>query len=93
MFSKFNSCLIKRFSNDQLKGGEGIAAIKKAIDIGYRHFDTAFLYNNEQEVGEAIRDKISEGVIIRSDVFVVTKVKLIINSACCMEFIWIYDIL
>lgn len=58
----------------QLKGGEGIAAIKKAIDIGYRHFDTAFLYNNEQEVGEAVRDKIAEGVITRNDVFVASKV-------------------
>lgn len=48
--------------------------MKKAIDVGYRHFDTAFLYNNETEVGEAIRDKISEGVITRSDVFVTTKV-------------------
>ncbi|XP_055324158.1 aldo-keto reductase family 1 member B1-like [Sitodiplosis mosellana] len=56
-----------------LKGGEGIAAIKKAIDIGYRHLDTAFLYNNEQEVGEAVRDKIAEGVISRSDMLVVSK--------------------
>lgn len=61
----------------QLKGGEGIAAIKRAIDIGYRHLDTAFLYNNEQEVGEAIRDKISENVIKRSDMFVVTKVNFL----------------
>lgn len=63
----------------QLRGGEGIAAIKKAIDIGYRHFDTAFLYNTEQEVGEAIRDKIAENVITRADVFVVTKVWAPIN--------------
>lgn len=59
----------------QSKGGEGIAAIKKAIDIGYRHFDTAFLYNNESEVGEAVCDKITEGVITREDVFITTKVK------------------
>lgn len=55
-------------------GGEGVNAIKKAIDVGYRHFDTAFLYNNESEVGEAIRDKIQEGVVKREDCFVVTKV-------------------
>lgn len=48
--------------------------MKKAIDHGYRHFDTAFLYNNEYEVGEAIREKISEGIIAREDVFVSTKV-------------------
>lgn len=50
--------------------------MKKAIDIGYRHFDTAFLYNTETEVGEAIREKIAEGVVKREDVFVATKVRV-----------------
>lgn len=58
----------------QSKGGEGIIAIKKAIDIGYRSIDTAFLYNNESEVGEAVRDKIAEGVVKREDLFIATKV-------------------
>jgi aldehyde reductase len=52
----------------------GIQAIKDAIDIGYRHFDTAHLYGNEKQVGDGIRAKIAEGVIKREDVFVVTKV-------------------
>lgn len=34
------------------------------------------MYNNEQEVGEAVRDKIAEGVVARSDIFVVSKVQL-----------------
>jgi len=55
------------------RGGEGIKAIKAAIDIGYRHIDTAYLYNNEQEIGEAARDKIAEGVVSRDDLFIVTK--------------------
>lgn len=82
-FGENNCCMTsnKNVSNhlnsihsNQLKGGEGIAVIKRAIDLGYRHLDTAFLYNNEQEVGEAIRDKIAENVISRSDIFVATKV-------------------
>lgn len=70
-----------------MKGGEGISAIKKAIDIGYRHFDTAFLYNNEQEVGEAIRDKIADDIITRADVFVVTKVwaRILFFNTNCWE--------
>lgn len=47
-----------------------------AIDIGYRHIDTAYLYENEAEVGDAVRKKISEGKIKREDVFLCTKVRL-----------------
>lgn len=50
-----------------------ISAIKHAIDVGYRHIDTAFLYENERQVGQAIREKIDEGVVTREEIFVVTK--------------------
>ncbi|XP_034107324.1 aldo-keto reductase family 1 member B1 isoform X1 [Drosophila nasuta] len=52
---------------------EGEIAIKHAIDIGYRHLDTAFFYQNEAEVGQSIRDKIAEGVVKREDIFLTTK--------------------
>jgi len=54
-------------------GGDCERAVRDAIDAGYRHFDTAFFYENEAEVGKAIRDKIAEGVIKREDVYVVSK--------------------
>ncbi|XP_044258109.1 aldo-keto reductase family 1 member B1-like isoform X1 [Tribolium madens] len=48
-------------------------AIKDAIDIGYRLFDCAYIYKNEKEIGEAIREKIKEGVIQRDSIYIVNK--------------------
>ncbi|XP_045508057.1 aldo-keto reductase AKR2E4-like [Colias croceus] len=48
-------------------------AVEEAIDAGYRHIDTAALYDTEPQVGRAIQKKIDEGVILRGDIFVTTK--------------------
>uniref|UniRef100_A0A8C5Q9T0 Rho crystallin n=1 Tax=Leptobrachium leishanense TaxID=445787 RepID=A0A8C5Q9T0_9ANUR len=44
-------------------------ATKIAIEIGYRHIDSAFIYGNEAEVGRAIRAKIADGTVKRKDIF------------------------
>ena len=44
-------------------------AVLEALRVGYRHIDTAAIYNNEADVGEAI----AESGLDRSDVFVTTK--------------------
>lgn len=49
-------------------------AVKYAIDIGYRHIDTAYLYENEKFVGNAVREKIKDGTVKREDLFITTKV-------------------
>jgi 2,5-diketo-D-gluconate reductase A len=45
------------------------AATLAALEVGYRHIDTAQMYGNEREVGQAIRD----AGLHRSDVFVTSK--------------------
>ena len=48
---------------------EAYNSIRKAIDLGYRHIDTAMVYENEEPVGRAIR----ESGVNREELFVTTK--------------------
>nr|XP_023404727.1 aldo-keto reductase family 1 member C1 homolog isoform X2 [Loxodonta africana] len=48
-------------------------ATKLAIDAGFRHIDSAYIYDNEEEVGRAIRSKISDGIVKREDIFYTSK--------------------
>ncbi|XP_055449835.1 3-alpha-hydroxysteroid dehydrogenase isoform X1 [Psammomys obesus] len=52
---------------------EVIKATKIAIDAGFRHFDSAYLYEIEEEVGQAIRSKITDGTVKREDIFYTSK--------------------
>jgi len=51
-------------------GEETNNAVRWALDAGYRHIDTATIYENEEDVGKAIR----ESGVPREEIFVTTKV-------------------
>jgi len=51
-------------------GEETYNSVRMALDIGYRHVDTAALYENEEDVGKAVRDS----GIPREELFITTKI-------------------
>jgi 2,5-diketo-D-gluconate reductase A len=57
------------FGTWQLRGQEAVDATTTALDVGYRHIDTATVYGNEGEVGQAL----SVSDVPRGDVFLTTK--------------------
>jgi 2,5-diketo-D-gluconate reductase A len=53
----------------QIEANETASAVRTALEIGYRHIDTAQMYGNEKEVGEGIR----AAGLDRADVFITSK--------------------
>lgn len=58
------------FGTWQVRGESAYRSVGAALDIGYRHIDTAQGYSNEEEVGRAVADS----DVDRDDIFLVTKV-------------------
>ncbi|CAG2161464.1 unnamed protein product [Oppiella nova] len=57
----------------QATGDVIYSSVINALSVGYRHIDTAYLYDNEKDIGRALKQVFSEGRIKREDVFVVSK--------------------
>lgn len=55
----------------RVQPSETADVVLAAMDVGYRHFDSAQLYNNEAELGRAIR----RSDVDRKDVFLTTKIR------------------
>jgi 2,5-diketo-D-gluconate reductase B len=58
------------FGTWQIEGQDAREAVRDALEIGYRHIDTAKAYGNEREVGEGIRDS----GVAREEIWLTTKV-------------------
>lgn len=54
----------------QTPNGTAVTAVKAALDAGYRHIDTAAIYDNESGVGEGMR----ASDVARKDIFLTTKI-------------------
>ena len=57
------------FGTWQIKGDDAVRATSAALEVGYRHLDTATVYGNEGQVGQALADS----GVRREEVFVTTK--------------------
>jgi 2,5-diketo-D-gluconate reductase A len=57
------------FGTWQMTGARCQTAVRDALEIGYRHIDTAAIYRNERDVGRAVRDS----GVPRERVFITTK--------------------
>lgn len=71
-YKLFNDVLIPvlGFGTWQAKDGEeAISAVSEALKVGYRHIDTAMMYENEESVGKAVK---SSG-IPREKIFITSK--------------------
>jgi 2,5-diketo-D-gluconate reductase B len=58
------------FGTWQIEGDDAREAVRDALEIGYRHIDTAKAYGNEREVGAGMR----ESGVAREDIWLTTKV-------------------
>ncbi|KAI3957711.1 hypothetical protein MKW92_048984 [Papaver armeniacum] len=61
-----------------LEGSERVkSALVKAIEVGYRHFDTASMYQTEESLGEAVAEALQLGLIkSRHELFITSKLYL-----------------
>ncbi|KAM6171676.1 aldo-keto reductase family 1 member C1-like [Erethizon dorsatum] len=62
------------YAPDEVPKSVATEATKLAIDAGFCHIDSAYCYQNEEEVGLAIRSKIADGTVKREDMFYTSKV-------------------
>ena len=62
-------------------------ALTAALEAGYRHFDCAYSYLNEDAIGKVLHEWISSGKVKREHLFIVTKVIEVFTLSISLYFI------
>ncbi|CAH1101268.1 unnamed protein product [Psylliodes chrysocephalus] len=61
------------------------ATLNKALEMGYRHIDTAAIYDNEHVIGRVLKEWFTTGKLKREDVFITTKLSFNKNHPNLIE--------
>lgn len=56
------------------KGDKVKEAVDCALSVGYRHIDTARIYENEHDIGDVLHSRLRSGSVKRKDLFITTKI-------------------
>ena len=62
------------FGSDHADPDAVSASVAGAIRVGYRSFDCAACYGNEDQIGRIFQDAFQEGIVKREDLFIASKV-------------------
>ena len=65
----YYACYIQQSPKEEVR-----TAFRTALEAGYRHFDTAYYYKNEDAIGEVLQEFLKSGKVKREELFIVTKV-------------------
>ena len=77
----FSSLTLSLHSTWLSKPGEVGAAVEAALRAGYVRIDCAHIYGNEVEIGEALQKCFKEGVCKREDIFITSKLWLVLLAS------------
>ena len=62
------------FGSDKFKPAQVAEAVKGCIEYGYRLFDCAAVYGNEDLIGEVFSEAVNSGTVKREELFIISKV-------------------
>lgn len=62
------------FGSDHYSPAQVAQAVREAILFGYRHIDCAWIYGNEKEIGEVLRELFASGKVRREELWITSKV-------------------